>query len=146
MSGWTSAPSGRPPLPSGQLLRPGGGGGFPVRRARSRAPGTSRPAAAARRILERDVATVLAVRRGAAVPGPFRHPRFAARVRATRLQLAPLVDSRLLAASFAREALHARRPIGRPGAVRVAYAVRWLEIADGVELPPWPAWTERPSG
>ena len=67
-------------------------------------------------------------------------------MRATRLQLAPLVDPRLLAASFAREALHTRRPIGRPGAVRVAYAVRWLEITDGVDLPPWLAWTERTAG
>ena len=146
MGGWTSAPSGRPPLPPGQLLRSGGGGGFPVRRARPRASGASGSAAPARRILERDVATVLAARSGAAVPGPWRHPRFAARVRATRLQLAQLLDPRLLAASFAREALHARRPIGRPGAVRVAYAIRWLEIADGVVLPPWPAWTERTAG
>jgi hypothetical protein len=67
-------------------------------------------------------------------------------VGAARTQLAPLHDARLLAESFAREALHARRQIGRPGAIRVAYAIRWLELATGTDLPPWPIWTERAPG
>jgi hypothetical protein len=67
-------------------------------------------------------------------------------VRVTRLQLAPLHDPRLLVESFAREAMHTRRPIGRPGAVRVAYAIRWLEIRHGLDLPAWPAWMEWSAG
>ena len=64
-----------------------------------------------------------------------------------RAQLAPIRDRRGLAASFGREAFRtstARRD-ARPtqptadaiGPVRVAYAVRWLELGRGIRQPAW---------
>ncbi len=58
-----------------------------------------------------------------------------------RRHLAPLRTRRALAASFTREAFHHRPPVDAesdPGPVRLAYAIRWLELGDGVERPAWP--------
>ena len=80
-----------------------------------------------------------------------------------RRHLAPLRSRRALAASFSREAFHRqpdemfgdRRMVGRgsaanhdgtrandpdpdAGPVRIAYAIRWLELGDGVDRPAWP--------
>ena len=75
--------------------------------------------------------------------GPWGVPAFAREVDEIRAQLAPIRDRRGLAASFGREAfraLGARRvthPSDGIGAVRVAYAVRWLELGRGVRQPAW---------
>jgi hypothetical protein len=58
-----------------------------------------------------------------------------------RRHLAPLRTRRALAASFTREAFHHRPPADAdqdPGPVRLAYAIRWLELGDGVDRPAWP--------
>jgi hypothetical protein len=65
-----------------------------------------------------------------------------------RRQLAPLHDRRMLTASFERESTRLaalRRLAADPAApplpmspLETAYAVRWLELAEGgVALPPW---------
>jgi hypothetical protein len=61
-----------------------------------------------------------------------------------RRHLAPLRTRKALAASFGREAFHrrddatARGGNHDPGPVRLAYAIRWLELGDGVDRPAWP--------
>jgi hypothetical protein len=74
--------------------------------------------------------------------GPWGEPAFAREVDRIRRDLAPIVSRRGLAASFGREACNARsldRPDhdGVPDRLRVAYAVRWLELGDGRPRPPW---------
>ena len=81
--------------------------------------------------------------------GPWGVPAFAREVDLIRAQLAPIRDRRGLAASFGREAF---RTSGAPdatqgvdaadlpdaiGPVRVAYAVRWLELGRGIRQPAW---------
>jgi hypothetical protein len=75
--------------------------------------------------------------------GPWGEPVFAREVDQVRAQLAPIRDRRGLAASFGREAFRtldaserSERPAGI-GAVRVAYAIRWLELGRGVRQPAW---------
>jgi hypothetical protein len=68
---------------------------------------------------------------------PWGEPAFAREVDLIRSQLMPIRSRRGLAASFEREAFQSNE---RPGprepatmrAVRVAYALRWLELGDGV--------------
>src|SRR5919197_4159659 len=70
-------------------------------------------------------------------------PRFAREVELVRAHLGPIRTRAALAASFGREAFHVRasdRVTGRMSAVRVAYALRWLEIEDGIERPPSGEW------
>ena len=58
-----------------------------------------------------------------------------------RAHLAPIRSRAGLAASFSREAFHAvpADKIGEaPGAVRVAYALRWLELGSGRTWTSWP--------
>jgi hypothetical protein len=64
----------------------------------------------------------------------------------TRAQLGPIRSRTALAASFSREASVAvtrsadPAPDGiPPGPVRVAYAIRWLELGDGRPRPDWPS-------
>lgn len=74
-------------------------------------------------------------------PGRWPGAAFGRRVDAVRTHLAPFRDRPLLAASLGREALlGSRRGSGSiaRSPVRVAYALRWLEIAAGEPLPPWP--------
>jgi hypothetical protein len=77
---------------------------------------------------------------------------FGREIDAIRRQLAPIQSRSGLASSFSREAFHVRRPsLDRrvdgdadpppPGPVRLAYALRWLELGDGR---PRPAWTDLP--
>ncbi len=75
-------------------------------------------------------------------PAAWRRPGFARRVDAIRAQLEPLGTPDLLAASFAREALHIRRQDRHPGAVRAAYAMRMLESRTGRRLPGWANWVQ----
>jgi len=75
--------------------------------------------------------------------GPWGVPAFAREVEQVRAQLAPIRDRRGLAASFGREAFRTcgLRDVPQPpeglGPVRVAYAVRWLELGRGVRQPAW---------
>ena len=69
--------------------------------------------------------------------GPWGEPAFAREVDLIRSQLMPIRSRRGLAASFEREAFQSQELAGprEPGsmrAVRVAYALRWLELGDGV--------------
>jgi hypothetical protein len=58
-----------------------------------------------------------------------------------RCHLAPLRNRRSLTASFGREAfqtLEVERPVPPPlGPTRAAYAIRWLELGRGGNLPAW---------
>jgi hypothetical protein len=71
-------------------------------------------------------------------------PAFAREVELVRLHLAPLRRRSGLTASYGREAFQTLRgemDRGTPelfGAVRVAYALRWVELGDGRPRPPWP--------
>ena len=74
--------------------------------------------------------------------GPWGEPAFAREVDAIRRHLAPIASRRALASSFAREsfrsptlALSVERGAIEP--VRLAYAVRWLELGDGHARPAW---------
>ena len=68
---------------------------------------------------------------------PWGEPAFAREVDLIRSQLMPIRSRRGLAASFQREAFQSQELAGprEPAtmrAVRVAYALRWLELGDGV--------------
>ena len=73
---------------------------------------------------------------------PWGEPAFAREVDLIRSQLAPIRSRRGLAASFEREAFQSRafdgpREPATLKAVRVAYALRWLELGDGVLRRGW---------
>jgi hypothetical protein len=115
------------PLPTGQLLR-SGGSGIP-------APSTD--------VLRNEAARILAGRPGG--PPGIRGPAFAREVERYRRHLAPIVIAELLEASFGREAFQriGRRPHLRGRSpLRVAYAVRWIELKTDIDLPPWSLWSE----
>ncbi len=68
-------------------------------------------------------------------------PSFRREIELVRAHLDPLRTRRALAASYGREAFHHRLDDGDrddPGAVRVAYALRWLELGDGDVAAIWP--------
>ena len=86
---------------------------------------------------------------------------FGREVDRTRAQLAPIRTRDALAISFSREAAVAatrrRTPAARvgrgavsrmqgptAGPVRLAYAIRWLELGDGRARPAWAAWIGGP--
>jgi hypothetical protein len=73
--------------------------------------------------------------------GPWGESAFAREVDRVRCHLVPIRSRRGLAASFGREAFQV---LDRDGwdqrghdPVRIAYAVRWLELGDGVPRPGW---------
>jgi len=75
-------------------------------------------------------------------PARWAQPTFAAEVELIRRQLAPVRTRRTLAASYGREAFqHERADVDRadPSPARLAYALRWLELRDGVTGPSWPS-------
>ena len=135
------------PAPGPEELLPSGHHGEP---APSPAPATG---ATPQRALAQDALRLL--RR---VDDPSRRPErwldedVARDIALIRRHLAPLRSRRALAASFSREAFHLgpdvpfgdRRAEGRrhaepdPGPVRLAYAIRWLELGDGIDRPAWP--------
>lgn len=74
---------------------------------------------------------------------------FGAEVDRTRAQLQPIRSRAALLASFSREAsIAATRtvaPSSAPaGPVRVAYAIRWLELGDGRTRPSWASFVAGP--
>ena len=83
------------------------------------------------------------------LPARWTTYRFGAEVDRTRAQLAPIRSRAGLIASYAREASIAvtRTPATSPppaGPVRIAYAVRWLELGDGRRRPSWAAFVAGP--
>jgi hypothetical protein len=120
--GWTSALEGS--LPFGQLLRADGG---------ERPLSTAR----ARRRLVGDVTVVRAVLMQGGAPEAWRAAGFCGRVEAARRDLAPIASSGLLVESFRREAFHGEPGGAAADAVRVAYAIRWLEVVLKLDVPPW---------
>jgi hypothetical protein len=103
----------------------------------------SAPASAPHRALALDALRVVRMLRDRPlVAGPWGEPAFTRQVEAVRRQLAPFRDRRGLAASYGREAFRMRdaRERHRPSlvdAIPVAYAVRWLELGDGVARAGW---------
>ncbi len=82
------------------------------------------------------------------VPPRWRTVPFGREVDRTRAQLVPIRSREALARSFEREAsVSVTRLVGSdlpaapvtPGPVRVAYAVRWLELGDDRDRPSWTA-------
>lgn len=78
-------------------------------------------------------------------------PAFAREVELVRLHLAPLRRRSGLTASYGREAFQTveeeeARASQSFGAVRVAYALRWVELGDGRPRPPWPQLLELGGG
>jgi hypothetical protein len=77
------------------------------------------------------------------LPERWTRTPFGREVDGTRAQLAPIQTRTALAASFSREASVAATrsapltPADPPGPVRVAYAIRWLELGDGRGRPDW---------
>ena len=77
------------------------------------------------------------------LPERWTRTPFGREVDRTRGQLAPIRTRAALAASFSREAsvaatrLAPLTPADPPGPVRVAYAIRWLELGDGRPRPDW---------
>jgi hypothetical protein len=74
--------------------------------------------------------------------GPWGEPAFAREVDLVRSQLMPIRSRRGLATSFEREAFQSREFAGpreptTMRAVRVAYALRWLELGDGILRRGW---------
>jgi len=68
-------------------------------------------------------------------------PSFRREIELIRAHLAPLRSRKALAASYGREAFHLSMDDASrddPGAVRLAYALRWLELGDGDVDPVWP--------
>jgi hypothetical protein len=104
-----------------------------------------RPAATPARTLTLvALATLRRARRADGRPARWAAPAFGREVDLVRLHLGPIRSRSGLAASFGREAFHA--DLDRDGAgvdtgpVTAAYAIRWLELGNGVRRPAWEAW------
>jgi hypothetical protein len=75
-------------------------------------------------------------------PARWQQPQFGAEVDLIRRHLAPVRSRQTLEASYGREAFHlAPAPSDGtdPSAVRLAYALRWLELREGAIDLPWAA-------
>ena len=74
-------------------------------------------------------------------PDRWSEPTFRREIDVVRAHLAPLRSRKALAASYGREAFHTsidHAAGDEPGAVRLAYALRWLELGDGDVNAIWP--------
>jgi hypothetical protein len=82
------------------------------------------------------------------LPQRWLNPAFGREVERTRAQLEPVMSRSVLASSFTREASVAvsrmapLSPGNPPGPVRVAYAIRWLELGDDRRRPAWASITK----
>jgi hypothetical protein len=75
-------------------------------------------------------------------PPRWAQPGFAEEVEQIRRHLAPVRTRRTLASSYGREAFHLAPPRGDDAdaaPIRLAYALRWLELRDGATGPSWQA-------
>ena len=73
-------------------------------------------------------------------PARWTQPAFGQEVELVRRHLARVRSRRSLAASFGREAFHvipAPTEIDDPSPIRLAYALRWMELRDGATGPSW---------
>ena len=88
------------------------------------------------------LATLRRARRADGRPARWAAPVFSREVDLVRLHLAPIRSRSGLAASFGREAFHADvvSDGASTGPVTAAYALRWLELGDGIARPAWGAW------
>ena len=95
-------------------------------------------------LLVTDARTLLLAADDDAVSDRWRDERFADQVDAVRRHLTPIDAPELIAASFTREAFHgprrARVPAVAASPVRVAYAIRWIELQVGLTLPGFRCW------
>jgi hypothetical protein len=81
-----------------------------------------------------------ALRDPARRPARWAQPSFGAQVELVRRHLAPVRSRRSLAASFGREAFHIVPTAAErddPNPIRLAYALRWLELGSGTAERPW---------
>ena len=122
--------------------RPGGG---PRSRSIQRPPPPPpfEPDTPGRALALTALATIRHARRPLDRPAAWSLPGFAREVDLVRLHLRPVRSRQVLAASFGREAFHAGSSIAAgvsAGPVAVAYALRWLELGDGVERPRFDVW------
>ncbi len=88
------------------------------------------------------LATLRRARRADGRPARWAAPVFSREVDLVRLHLAPIRSRSGLAASFGREAFHVdvASDGGTTGPVTAAYAIRWLELGDGIARPAWEVW------
>jgi hypothetical protein len=81
-----------------------------------------------------------ALRDPARRPARWTQPAFGAQVELVRRHLAPVRSRRSLAASFGREAFHIVPTAAErddPNPIRLAYALRWLELGSGTDERSW---------
>ena len=99
------------------------------------------PVPAPARALALDALRVIrALRDPAKRPARWAQPAFGAEVELVRRHLAPVRSRQTLAASYGREAFHlviSRGERDDPSAIRLAYALRWMELRDGATGPSW---------
>jgi hypothetical protein len=107
-------------------------------------PGALRPPApvpAPARALALDALRLIrALRDPATRPARWAQPAFGAEVELVRRHLAPVRSRQTLAASYGREAFHmviSRGERDDPSPIRLAYALRWMELRDGATGPSW---------
>jgi hypothetical protein len=126
-------------------LRPGGpAGGISTRPGVLLSPGAPflpAPVPAPARALALDAGRLARLLRDPARrPERWAQPAFGAQVELIRRHLAPVRTRRTLAQSYGREAFHlAPTPSDHsdPDPIRLAYALRWLELRDGATGPSW---------
>ncbi|MEW6226118.1 MAG: hypothetical protein AB1627_15950 [Chloroflexota bacterium] len=96
--------------------------------------------------LVRDASAIVLALCAGRRPGSWSGTRFVREVALVRAHLEPIRDARLLGVSYGREAFQSLpvspRQVARATPVRVAYAMRWAELATGLRLPPLPAWLD----
>jgi hypothetical protein len=99
------------------------------------------PVPAPARALALDALRVIrALRDPARRPARWAQPSFGAEVEIVRRHLAPVRSRQTLAASYGREAFHlvlSRAERDDPSPIRLAYALRWMELRDGATGPSW---------
>jgi hypothetical protein len=74
-------------------------------------------------------------------PAHWTQPAFGAEIERIRRHLAPVRSRQTLAACYGREAFHLTstdRATDDPSPIRLAYALRWMELRDGATGPSWP--------
>jgi hypothetical protein len=101
----------------------------------------SAPVPTPARALASDALRVIrALRDPARRPARWAQPTFGAEVELVRRHLAPVRSRQTLAASYGREAFHlviSRGERDDPSPIRLAYALRWMELRDGATGPSW---------
>jgi hypothetical protein len=133
-------------LHAGEVVRPGGiedgiAATKPGILLSPRALTSPAPVSAPARALALDALRVIrALRDPATRPERWAQPAFGAQVELVRRHLAPVRSRQTLAASYGREAFHmviSRGERDDPSPIRLAYALRWMELRDGATGPSW---------